>query len=35
MDNLVRLRAILQGMCVEQLRLVLGFAEFLKTQKRA
>lgn len=33
MDCLARLMAILQGMPVEKLRLVLRFAEFLKTQQ--
>jgi len=33
MDSLARLMATLEGMPVEKLRLVLLFAEFLKTQQ--
>lgn len=33
MDCLARVMAILQGMPVEKLRLLLRFAEFLKTQQ--
>jgi len=32
-DNLARLLAIVQGMPIEKLRLILEFAEFLKTQQ--
>lgn len=33
MDNLARLRAILEGMSIDKLRLVLRFAEFLTKEQ--
>ena len=33
MDNLARLKAALEGLSLEDLRLVLLFVEFLKTQQ--